>query len=785
VSYNKAKEFVAEIMAMLTPSVLQKWGHDPQLKKEAEAAICYTEKAMVEIIKHLFAKRLEKATDSAHDYAPFLGSVGAQKLLDIIAGLRHPNLDSVRPSLKWASGRAYYNAGDLATANERLLLARRLARSQNQESLAARMAIDMGSWAYENRDYKTSKNWYEKAKSEAIAAKDVEVEALALHNMATQKLDVDPSAAHKLLKKALELKEAAGSSEESKAATWTNIGILYANAGDHQKAYDIFKKVVETYEAARENSDLPRGFLNLANSNAELGRFGEAKRLYQKGLRLAERWQDLDTQLLLHQGYATSAFKHGEFSIAAAEFYSLHQIRAALGEDHRAAIALHDLSLSLARKGNKKEARKVINRALERFETLNDKDWYRRCLLLIASEIEDRPSDKRIEILKKAADLVGGKDLNLKLAASRSLWHELISRGMFKDATQRLNKEKLLLKKDPAQLKARLHHAGIYLLEKGRKKEALRLLKYVEHLIKDKRASENAIVRQDLSIALAENGEFGKACDLLDSNIRLARKRKDRVMLAVSLGNLGEIKNRAGLHAESLSPLKEAVRLSRELHDIEGEVMWLNNLSIALSDIGRDSESEKMLKIALGIAENASVLPEVARIRGSMGNLAIKNGRLEDARLHYTAAIEVAEKAGLNDFAISMRYNRAISHYNSKNIKAALSDAKTVVERAYKLGLYDLTRDAALKGAYWAIESKRPSAAGEFTAIELLSNFMLEKYHLDFLVGLLVIAREKLSHKRYQQYYKALKRQLLHSDKTGVVWNKIEQIEKTLNTPDS
>jgi hypothetical protein len=107
------------------------------------------------------------------------------------------------------------------------------------------------------------------------------------------------------------------------------------------------------------------------------------------------------------------------------------------------------------------------------------------------------------------------------------------------------------------------------------------------------------------------------------------------------------------------------------------------------------------------------------------------------------------------------------------------------VERAYKLGLYDLTRDAALKGAYWAIESKRPSAAGEFTAIELLSNFMLEKYHLDFLVGLLVIAREKLSHKRYQQYYKALKRQLLHSDKTGVVWNKIEQIEKTLNTPDS
>jgi len=782
VSYKKAKEFVVEIMAMLTPSVLQEWGHDPQLKKEAEAAIRYTEKAMLEIMKHLFAKRLEKATNSAHDYAPFLGSVGAQKLLDIIADLKHPKLAPVRPSFMWASGRAYHDAGDFVTANERLIEARRLAHSQNQESLAARMAIDMGSWAYENRDYKTAKNWYEKAKSEAITAKDAEVEALAVHNLALQEINIDPAAAHKLLRKALELKEAAGSSEESKAATWTNIGILYANDGDHQKAYDIFKKVVETYKVARDNSDLPRGFLNLANSSAELGQFGEAKRLYRKGLHLAERWQDWDTQRLLHQGYATSAFKHGDYNIAAEEFYELHQICAVLGEDHGAAIALHDLSLSLAKKGNKKEARKAINSALKLFEALNDKDWYRRCLLLIASDIEDRPSDKRIEILKKAADLVGGKDSQLKLAASRSLWYELISRGMFKDATQRLNKERVLLKKDPAQLKTRLHHAGMYLLEKGRKKEALRLLKHVEYLTKGREAPEVASVRLDLSIALAENGQFRKACDLLASNIRLARKRKDRVMLAVSLGNLGEIKNRAGLHAESVSPLKEAVILSRELHDIEGEAMWLNNLSIALSDLGSDSESEQMLKDALVIAERGSVLPEVARIWGSMGNLAKKNGRLEDANAHYTAAIEAAEKAGLNDFAVSMLYNRALSHYKGKNIKAALRDTKAVVEGAYKLGLYDLTRDAALKGAYWAIEGKRSSAAGEFTAIELLSNIMVEKYRLDFLMGLLVLAREKLSHKQYQQYYNGLKRQLLRSEKTGTVWTKVEQIEKKITT---
>ena len=779
-SYKKAKEFVSEIMALLTPTVLREWGHDPQQKKEAEAAIYNTEKAMVEIMKHLFAKRLQKAADSAHDYAPFLGSVGAQKLLDMITGLKHHELDPVRPSFMWASARAYHNAGDLSTARERLIIARRLARSQNQVSIAARMAIDMGSWAYENEDYKQAKYWHEKARKEAIDAKDAEVEAIAMHNLALQKIDVDPSVARKLLEKVLELKEASGSSEESKAASWTSIGILYAKAGDHERASDIFKKVVKTFQSFKDYPNLAWGFLNLANSTSELGRFGEAKKLYQRGIHLSERLGDLDTQLLLHQGYATSAFKHQEYDTAAREFHTLHYIRATFGENHGAAIALHDLALSLARKGDKREARKIIDSALKSFEALNDKDWYRRCLLLIASDIENRPSEKRIDVLRKAADIVGGRDLNLKLAAFRTLWYELIARGMFREATQRLSREKILLKKDSAQLKTRLHHAGMYLLDRGRKKEALSLLRQVEKLTKGRETPEVAKVRQDLSIALAENGQFRKACDLLDHNIKLARQRKDRVMLAVSLGNLGEIKNRAGLHGEAVAHLKKAARLSKELHDIEGEVLWLNNLSLAFSDLGQDSESEQILKTAFSIAETASAQSDVARIFGSMGNLATKNGQFEDAYLHYTAAIETAEKAGLNDFAISMRFNRAASHYHNKNMNAALGDAKAVVEGAFKLGLYNLARDAARTGAFWAIEGQRPSPAGEFTAIELLSNLIVEEHRFEIALGLILIAHDKLSHKRYQQYYKALKRQLLRSDKTGTVWSKVEQIEKDI-----
>ena len=779
-SEKKAKEFVSEIMAKLTPAVQREWCHDPQLKAEAETAIHFTQKALVEIMSHLFAKRLQQAADSAHEFAPFLGSVGAQQLLDMISRLKHKKFDSVRPSFIWASGHAFHAAGDLQTAHDRLILARRMARAQNQTSMAARMAIDLGSWAYKVDDFDRAKYWYEKARKEAVEARDAEVEAIAINNLALQKFGLDPLTARKMLEKSLALKESADSSENIKAGSWTNLGILYAKAGEHEKAFDLFNKAVKTFQSFKDYPNLARGLLNLANTEAELGQFEEAKRLYRKGLQIAEKFDDIDTQVLLHQGFATNAFKDKKYSLAAKEFRSLHSSLEALDDSHGAAIALHDLALSLARTGNKKEARKEINYALKRFETMGDMDWYKRCLLLIASDIEDRPSEKRIEILQKAADMKGGRDINIKLITLRTLWHELIERGMHREATRRLNREKILLKNDPAQLKARLHYAGMTLRDRGRKREALRLMKEVERLTGGGESPEIANVRQDLAIALAENGQFGKACDLLNHNIKLARRRKDRILLAVSLGNLGEIKNRAGLSREAVLHLKEAVRLSRKFHDTEGEVMWLNNLALALSDLDKTAEAEQTLKETLKIAEAASEQSGVATVQGSLGILAARAGRFEDAWKYYTAAIEAAERAGRSDFAVSMRYNRATSSYYNNKLSAALRDAKAVVKDASQLGLYDLSRDAAQSAAFWAIERQKPLAAGEFTAVDFLCNFMVEKHHLDLAAGLLLIAYQKMTTVQYRQYYQALKRQLMLSDKSGKVWNIVDQIEKNI-----
>jgi tetratricopeptide (TPR) repeat protein len=783
VSDRKAKQLVTEIISVLRPAVLRSWSYDPALKKAARQALRSTEKAMLAIIKPLFRKRFQEVADAAHEFAPLLGSLGAQSLLDMVSRVEVRELDDVRPSLVWAAAWAFHEAGDLSSAHERFIRARELATARNQGALAARIAIDLGVLAYDRDDVEKSRDWYQKARQEAKEAKDLLVEATAIHNLAVEKLEQDPVAARKLLEKSLRMKEAAGASEDSKAANWSNLGILFAESGDHEQAYKLFKQAADAYWSSRDYPNLALALLNFANTSSELGRFDEANRLYRKGLAISNKFYDIHTQILLRQGYAASAFKHNRFSIAVREFRALHYSLVALGENHEAAKVLHDLALSTAKAGDRTGAVKTIGKALKQFEMLHDWDWYRRCLLLIASEIQKPASEARLETLRKAASLRGGRDIELKLTALRSLWHDLIERNMYRDASRELHREKsLLLRTDPSQLKERLHYAGMKLLDRGRKKEALRLLRQVATLTKRGGELEIAGVRQDLAIVLAENLKFAEALTLLERNIILAKQRKDRILLALNTGNLGEIKSRAGLHQEAVPLLKKAAKLSRDLHDTEGEVMWLNNLALALSDLGRNKEAEMILRAALKAAEKGSIHTEVARVLGSLGNLATKLGRFQEAAQHYMTSIEAAKKAGMKDFAISMRFNRAAAYSYDQKKDAALKDIRTVVQDAFGLWLYDLGNQASYSGARWAIDWLRPTSAGEFTAVNFLGSLMAEQVRFKDFAMLLWIAYLRFSQNRYQRFYRSLKRQLLYSDKSGSVWKKVEEMEKYMRT---
>ncbi len=517
-SDKKAKDLVAKIIALLRPTALRAWSHDPELKKGSKHDLHSIEEALLAIAKPLLKNKFQEAADAAQEYATLLGSLGTPFLLETVSQLEVSGLDEVRPSLVWSAAWSYQSAGDLTSAHDRFVRARHLASAKGQIALAARIAIDLGVIAYNRDDVKNARYWYETARQEARLAKDRIVEAIAIHNLAVRKMEHDPVVARRLLEKSLRMKEAAGAADDSLAGNWTNLGILFAEAGKHERSYGLFRKAVETYRAFRDYPNLALALLNLGNASSELGHFNSASSLYREGLRIAKRLADVHTEKLLHQGYASNAFKHSRFSVAATEFRALHDSLIKLGEIDDAIIAMHDLALCTARAGDLAEGRKIADQALMLFKESGAWDWYRRCLLMIATEMEEASSDGRLAVLREAADLNGGQDIGLKLQALRSLWHELLERGLYKEASHQLHREKSLLKDDSSQLKERLHHAGMKLLNCGRKKEALRLLKQVDKLSKEGGKVEVAKVRQDLAIVLAENMNFKEAFPLLEKN---------------------------------------------------------------------------------------------------------------------------------------------------------------------------------------------------------------------------------------------------------------------------
>lgn len=213
--------------------------------------------------------------------------------------------------------------------------------------------------------------------------------------------------------------------------------------------------------------------------------------------------------------------------------------------------------------------------------------------------------------------------------------------------------------------------------------------------------------------------------------------------------------------------------------------MWLNNLGLVLADLDRNNEAIKILTLAVIISKKAELYSNAAKVFGSLGNISTKIGRFDEAVDHYNNAIKNANKEEEIDFALSMQFNRAYVYFYDQKIDAAIKDIRAVVQEAFRHLLYTLGTDAAYSGARMTIDSNRPASAGEFTAVNFLGSMMSEAVSVTNFITLMWTSFHKFKDKQYQKFCNALKRQLIHSDKSGIAWKKVETIEKHLHNVDT
>lgn len=99
------------------------------------------------------------------------------------------------------------------------------------------------------------------------------------------------------------------------------------------------------------------------------------------------------------------------------------------------------------------------------------------------------------------------------------------------------------------------------------------------------------ICMDTLSAALRGLGEWARARDHLQEQLRLARLLPGRRMEAVTLGTLGEVLRRQGALEEARQTLEAADRLCAELQLAETHAQILEQLSATLEALGRPAEA--------------------------------------------------------------------------------------------------------------------------------------------------------------------------------------------------
>lgn len=115
---------------------------------------------------------------------------------------------------------------------------------------------------------------------------------------------------------------------------------------------------------------------------------------------------------------------------------------------------------------------------------------------------------------------------------------------------------------------------------------------------------------------------------------------------AALLDNLALVEKAVGRFDESLKMSMQSLVQHRQLGDVAGEALCLNNLGALQVDLGDYAAGVVNLKVALALCERHGLVATKGLVLANLAELAVKNGDVESARRHGQHALDVAQATG-------------------------------------------------------------------------------------------------------------------------------------------
>ena len=555
-------------------------------------------------------------------------------------------------------------AGDYETALERFDRVRKENLRLKDQYWLGQYYVNSGIAYYLSGDVAAAARAYQKAIRHGERNDDDTLISRALGNLTQVKLsEGQPEAAIALLERSISAKRK-GKDRLGIAVANAQMGTIEAGRRNYRVAIKHFRDSEGIFAEFDAVYELTKTHFNLGKAHAALGHHGNACRSFRKAMRLAEAEGASDLRMVATQGFAESCHVLKRFADIEEAYKELLASTEATEHGESRISAYFGIGISQLWRGLGEVGRGNLRHALQLARKLHKPPWEFKCLVALASPTDRGVATPPLERLTRLALQEQTRE-NWEVAAK--LWELTV--GCFTEPT--------LLEK----VEAAFASVAMCMERSGAKAEAkfsllLKLYAWQRRANLCQSAITTLLKAEELAIAhklTAGLGEViderGTCCHILGLRndalalhkraVRMARKHNLRGQLRISLNNLGETLLQVGKMKESLASFEESEKLSRSAGDLMNAIATAINRALAIEASGDQRRAGALFNRCCTEARGGGFWHENARSLLCLADLALRQGRLDDAAQRYRESLSVAKRHGLAELHMQAAVNYA------------------------------------------------------------------------------------------------------------------------------
>jgi eukaryotic-like serine/threonine-protein kinase len=419
--------------------------------------------------------------------------------------------------------------------------------------------------------------------------------------------------------KAIAAFEALAQAQPSNSDVLFNLGTLYENAGQYDKARAELSKML-SFDPNSATGLLESGRVEIRAGNPQKGLEYLAR---AQALAIESGNEEQQSEILQSTGQAYADL--GKNDDAIRNYQDSLKIKQKLGLKKGIAESLHAMATSEIALGHPDQALKNYNAALDLWREIGDRAGTGDLLNDLGQFYSDRGQyDQALKLFKESLqdEIDTGNENNQGLVLTN------IGNGY--------------------ALKGDYQNARTYYEQALQVREKLKV------------SSDIADTLHNLGDTLCSLGQYDQALTYYERAMDLRRSDGDRRGVAIESSSLGALFSDQGRYGAALSSQQDAVKTMR---DIKEQGFWLADVlgsyGEALAQVGKADDAEKSLQEALTIARQQNDGGQLAKLLGFDGDNAFYRGDYKSAAALYAQALQQASRSADPQMILTSKINAA------------------------------------------------------------------------------------------------------------------------------